>query len=273
MIAGVAAVVLASVVGSLHCVAMCGPLMALHLRAPGARRDVVLHHVGRATGYAALGALAGGLGQLVDLAGAALAVQRAALWIAALGLAGSGLVLAIRALRQQAARAAQEEGRTQPPPARAVSSGPRTAGSPSLFARGLVQLRVPRAGGKAGRPRSAAPRAFAMGLLHALLPCGWLWAFVALAAGTGAPLTGAVTMVAFWLGTLPALVGVTALAAPLVARLRLRWPLVTAALMLGLAGTVLLLRFPMIAPRDAGHPAPSCHSPSHPLPSLEQSTP
>ncbi len=260
MIAGFAAVALASLAGSLHCAAMCGPLMALHLRGPSARRELALHHGGRLVGYAALGALAGGLGQLVDLAGAALAVQRAAMLIAMLGLAGSGLWLAVRALRQRSGRAGARAG--------AASGALSTAPKPSLFSRGLVQLRA--------RPRrSAMPRAFAMGMLHALLPCGWLWAFVALAAGTGAPLAGAAAMLAFWLGTLPALVGVTALAAPLFSRLRPRWPLVTAGLMIGLAAAAQLKRVPQVAPRGAAgdaHAAPSCHEPSQ-LPTLEKSTP
>jgi hypothetical protein len=122
-------------------------------------------------------------------------------------------------------------------------------GSSSWFGRGLVQLQ--------GRP--PARRALGLGLVNALLPCGWLWAFLTLAASTGAPLSGAATMLTFWLGTVPALLGATALAAPLVSRLRSRWPLVTAGLVLGLAGTALLLRVPLLAPPgDAAHP-PSCH--------------
>jgi sulfite exporter TauE/SafE len=58
-----------------------------------------------------------------------------------------------------------------------------------------------------------------MGLLTAILPCGWLYAFVVTAAGTGGALAGAFVMTAFWLGTLPVMVGLgvglQALAGPL----------------------------------------------------------
>jgi sulfite exporter TauE/SafE len=46
---------------------------------------------------------------------------------------------------------------------------------------------------------------FALGLLAVFLPCGWLYSFVLLAAGSGSEVSGAKVMLAFWLGTLPAL--------------------------------------------------------------------
>ena len=48
-------------------------------------------------------------------------------------------------------------------------------------------------------------RAWSIGALSGLLPCGWLYAFVAVAAATGTPWMGALVMAAFWLGTLPLL--------------------------------------------------------------------
>lgn len=48
-------------------------------------------------------------------------------------------------------------------------------------------------------------RPWGMGLATAAFPCGWLWSFVAAAAATGRPATGAVVMLALWLGGLPAL--------------------------------------------------------------------
>ena len=62
-------------------------------------------------------------------------------------------------------------------------------------------------------------RALVMGLVTGCLPCGWLYAFIVTAAGTGTAAAGAATMAVFWLGTLPAMVslglGVRALAGPL----------------------------------------------------------
>jgi uncharacterized protein len=228
--AGLWAILLASLLGSLHCVVMCGPLAALHHGSPAQRRrSMTLHQLGRGLGYALLGTLAGAAGRVVDLAGAALSLQRTAMIVSAGGLAIWAGWLAGTALRSRS--------RTLRPTA-----------APSWFGRGLVQLRA----------RPPARRALGLGLLNALLPCGWLWAFVALAASTGAALTGAATMLVFWLGTLPALFGVASLAGPLLTRLRPRWPLVTATLVLGLAGTALLLRMPLL--HSQGTPAPTCHS-------------
>ena len=50
------------------------------------------------------------------------------------------------------------------------------------------------------------PRALSTGLLTAFLPCGWLYLFALKAAETGSPLRGALFMIAFWLGSVPALV-------------------------------------------------------------------
>jgi sulfite exporter TauE/SafE len=91
--------------------------------------------------------------------------------------------------------------------------------------------RVPRLGAPAGlrtlaarglRAVADAPppvRALVVGLATGLLPCGWLYVFLATAAGTGSAPGGAVLMAVFWLGTLPAMVslglGLQALAGPL----------------------------------------------------------
>jgi len=45
-----------------------------------------------------------------------------------------------------------------------------------------------------------------LGLSTTLVPCGWLYAFVATAAGTGSVISALTVMLVFWVGTLPALV-------------------------------------------------------------------
>jgi sulfite exporter TauE/SafE len=79
----------ASLAGSLHCVAMCGPLLGL----VGARslRLALGHALGRLTTYATLGALAGVVGRAVDVAGHAAAVQRGAAIVAGLVIIGWGV--------------------------------------------------------------------------------------------------------------------------------------------------------------------------------------
>ena len=71
---------------------------------------------------------------------------------------------------------------------------------------------------------SRRPRArFTVGLLTTLLPCGWLYAFVLTAAGTGTVRGALALMTVFWAGTLPMMltlgVGVRQLAGPLRAKL------------------------------------------------------
>ena len=220
------AVTATSLAGSVHCVAMCGPLVGLW-QDPSARGRRALtphlaHAGGRAVAYAVLGALAGAIGGAVDLAGGLFEVQRVAWLIAAAVVTTWGVVTLLAALGVGAGR------------------GPRVAAAPVL-------LRI-------RRRRRPTTRAALVGLLSAALPCGWLWAFVVLAAGTGGAATGAAVMFAFWLGTVPMMLGAGALLSPLVRRLGRRWPLVSAAALIGLGSAALVLRAPMAAPVAPDHP-------------------
>src|SRR5690606_18807129 len=62
---------------------------------------------------------------------------------------------------------------------------------------------------------SSLGRAALLGVSTGLLPCGWLYAFALSAAATGSARDGALVMAAFWLGSVPALVGVGAIVARL----------------------------------------------------------
>jgi sulfite exporter TauE/SafE len=123
-----------------------------------------------------------------------------------------------------------------------------TSGSaPVLFRRGLVQLRTHR----------AVSRAWLIGVLTGLLPCGWLWVFVVSAAGTGSPWTGAAVMAVFWLGTVPAMTGVLAFGGPALAWARRKLPVITAGVMIALGLLTLATRW-----GDAGvtgATTPHCH--------------
>ncbi|HET7503481.1 MAG TPA: sulfite exporter TauE/SafE family protein [Kofleriaceae bacterium] len=221
----VLAIAASSLAGSLHCVAMCGPLVGLH----GGARSLELagvHALGRLTTYATLGALAGLLGGAVDLAGRLAAAQH----VAAIVAGGAIVVWGVRAI--------------------AVALGvvrSEAAGGGELWKRGLVQI----------RGRRAASRAWQIGVLTGLLPCGWLWAFVVSAAGTASPATGALVMAVFWLGTVPAMTGVLAFGGPLIDRIRRRMPVISACVLIGLGVATLAVRW-----RDAGATgvtAPHCH--------------
>jgi len=183
MTALIAAVFVASILGSLHCAGMCGAFLAFAVGAdadqPRGRASLhVGYHGGRLVSYALLGAAAGGLGALADLAGVLAGLQPIAMAMAAVVVIGFGIITLLRI------------------------SGARFAAlrPPAWLARAFA------AGNKVAMAWKPTPRAWAVGLLTTLLPCGWLYAFAFTAAGTADPLKGALTMAAFWAGTLPVMV-------------------------------------------------------------------
>jgi len=227
------AVIIASFIGSLHCVGMCGPLVAFavgDVRGAARSSRVWLHaayHGGRLLTYMLVGAVCGALGAAIDHGGARFGLHRAA------ALAAGGLMIAVgtaAVFRALGARLPQLP-------------------LPRWIQRGVV------AGQRAAFALRPLPRALCVGLLSALLPCGWLYAFASAAAGTGNPFQGALFMGAFWLGTVPALllagVGIQALARLVGGRL----PLVAALTFVALG--VVTLVFWMQAPLQAFQPKPA----------------
>jgi sulfite exporter TauE/SafE len=181
----------ASLLGSLHCAAMCGGFACLYggdaARAPGARPLLTGHlayHGGRLAAYVTLGAIAGTVGAGLDRAGEWAGVQRAAGWVAGALLVLWGLALLANAL----------DVRVLP----ALVRGSVPDRSARLIGGLLVRFQRQTQGVRAGL----------LGLLTGLLPCGWLYAFVVSAAGTGSAWRGAGFMALFWLGTVPALVAI-----------------------------------------------------------------
>jgi sulfite exporter TauE/SafE len=164
------------IAGSLHCVGMCGVFpLALARGAPGGRwRRQVLYNVGRVNTLVGLGALAGATGAAVvasgpvALAGRALALAGGAFMIA-VGLEMLGLVRGVTGLVGLAGRG---------PLGRALAS--------------VAWSRSP-----------AAP--LALGVMNAFLPCQLVWGFAAHAAATASVTEGMAVMLAFGLGTVPAL--------------------------------------------------------------------
>jgi sulfite exporter TauE/SafE len=197
---------LASLAGSPHCAAMCGPFLAFAAASderPGAgRRRIPLtaYHGGRLVAYLAVGVAAGALGAGVERLGALAGIGRGAAVVAGVLMVAWGLntLLALRGWRLGSPH------------------------GPVFLQRALAGV-VRRVGGL-----PAVTRAGLTGLATALLPCGWLYAFAAAAGGTASPLRAALVMALFWTGTLPVMVtlgtGLQRVAGPL----RSRLPLVTA---------------------------------------------
>ncbi|GAB3572242.1 sulfite exporter TauE/SafE family protein [Hymenobacter daeguensis] len=186
--------------GSFHCVGMCG---ALALALPGRASGRLLYHLGRVSTYAALGAGAGLLGQGLRLAG----VQQS------LSIVSGVLILLLVAVPEPyTGRLAAALGLRRP------------LGWVKTTLAGLFQ-------------RPSARALYATGLLNGLLPCGLV--YLALAGALSAPgVAGAAAyMASFGLGTLPLMLGLSLSGrlVPLAWRARMRRAVpYTAALLAGL---------------------------------------
>lgn len=207
MIALISAVFVASLLGSMHCAGMCGAFLAFAVASDQERvpRRATLHAAyngGRLITYLSLGVIAGVLGAALDLGGSAIGLQRAAAILAGAMMVVFGVVAILRA------------------------SGVRVQRLPVP----PVLQRLALKGHRASADLPPVFRAGAVGLLTTLLPCGWLYAFVITSAGTGSPALGALTMAAFWLGTLPVMIGLGVGLQTLTGTLRRHLPIATSLL-------------------------------------------
>jgi len=187
---------LSSLIGSVHCAGMCGPLCLIASTSTAAGKPAELtiagrgvtgvgsnggeptatcqipafaYHLGRLAIYSALGAIAGSLGAVVNLGSGLFGLQRAAALGAATFVIAMGLMMLMRLA-----------GLGLPGFAQSGGSVPSRVFAAHLLAR---TRRLP-----------ALYRAAVLGLLSGLLPCGWLYAFVLVAAGTASVGSGVLAM-------------------------------------------------------------------------------
>ncbi|MGX9963879.1 urease accessory protein UreH domain-containing protein [Roseomonas sp. F4] len=190
--------------GVTHCAGMCAPfVIAQSGAAVGGGGDGMLarlsgaallpYHAGRLVGYGALGAVAGASAGLLSQVTGLRHVLAALLLLAAVLMMRQALGRLPASWRGKLAfwRRGAAASKT-------VSTASDTEGP---FQRAIGRLLV-RPGGWNG---------FGLGLLLSALPCGLLYAALAAAAATGSALAGALAMLAFTLGTIPALIGVALL--------------------------------------------------------------
>ncbi len=215
--------------GSLHCAAMCGPLM-LALPAPSgvAGRFLagrIFYQLGRIATYCLLGVVAGLIGKSIFLAG----LQR---WLSiALGIS----ILIGFLLSKKVALSA--------PVVRLVMQL-KSAMSAQMRRRGFRSLIL-------------------LGMLNGLLPCGLVYVAMAGAVSRGSLLNGIAYMAMFGLGTLPTMLGISLSGKlfPLSFRLKLRSAIPVGVCLL--AGLLILrgmaLGIPFVSPAlIAGVPASCC---------------
>jgi hypothetical protein len=199
-------VLAASLLGSVHCAAMCGGFVAMAGDGLVGRARAfaqLSYNLGRLISYLALGALAGALGHAVDLAGSAAGVGRLAEVVSGCVMMfwGLGALLETQGVRVLRGRLIM----------------------PRRLTRALASL------------RNCPPlsRSFALGLATTLIPCGWLYAFAVTAAGTGSATQGALVMAAFWFGNAPLLLGLGVLLGAALGRIRRHVPVLSAAVIFG----------------------------------------
>jgi sulfite exporter TauE/SafE len=169
---------LIGVLGSAHCVGMCGGFVVALNAQRGSSVHVrqSLYFLGKTATYALFGALAGAAGAAVGLAFSGFQ----GILSLALGLALVAVGLSLCGVFQRLGVAERIAGRF-------------------ASARGLAQA--------IGRlvARGTPGATFGLGMLNGLLPCALVYGLLARAAATGHPLDGAVVMAVFGLGTIPAL--------------------------------------------------------------------
>jgi uncharacterized protein len=182
----------AGLLTSVHCISMCGGIaLSQSLSgnavmggdgARGRRRAArflpgLLYNAGRVLGYSAIGAIAGGIGKAFSFSSAA----KAGISLAA------GIFMVLFGLRNLGIIALPASGK------RLLPEGARRF---------------------LGRTRDAFAKRgpLAVGLLNALIPCGPLQAMQLYALGTGSAFLGALSMAVFALGTLPLMMGFSAVA-------------------------------------------------------------
>jgi len=167
--------------GSAHCVGMCGGFAAALGASELPLRQVIgrhaIYNVGRAFTYVTLGALAGSAGiYLSQHLGSLLGVQRVCSFIAGVAMLLVGLS-ALGWLRFKWAA---------------------TVGVGNLLAPMFRQCLNAR----------SAPGFFAAGMANGFLPCGLVFAFLALAVSQEDVVRGMVLMAGFGLGTIPAMLAI-----------------------------------------------------------------
>jgi sulfite exporter TauE/SafE len=174
------AALVAGLVGSAHCLGMCAGisgLFAVRAEAASMRASVptaFVYNAGRVITYAVLGAIVAAFGSVIIKASPNLAVSIRMLSGIIIILVGLQVAFNLRALRVIERMGGSLWARIAP------------------AAQKLV-------------PVDSLPKAFGLGLIWGWLPCGLVYSVLMIAATSANPVGGAATMVAFGVGTMPAM--------------------------------------------------------------------
>ena len=220
-------ILVASILGSPHCAAMCGGFVVLYSQGSESRWwPHVWYNVGRLFTYVLLGVLAGLVGESLTRAGEIVGIQR----LAAIVL---GILLVLSGCWQ-------------------LGNALRARGSGLLFIHRWLAKRYHR-GITLVEGKSPSIRAFVIGLLSTLLPCGWLYSFAAVAGATASLPRAVGVMIIFWLGTLPMMLALGAVAQRFLQRWGTQIPVIAAVLVIVTGVLAIAGHFDLVMMHGSGH--------------------
>ena len=163
------AVFIVSILGSTHCVTMCGPIAITVNNSSG---YMSLYHLGRLISYLILGALAGLVGETFLSNNYSV-------------LSGISIILISAFL---------------------IYTGYKLiAGKPLEFLPSKTIASLISKPAKWSLSQSRPVKSLTLGIVNGFLPCGWVYIFVIGAVATKSPLYSAGILFIFWIGTVPAL--------------------------------------------------------------------
>jgi sulfite exporter TauE/SafE len=206
---------LLGLLGTGHCIGMCGPLVLAIPTQAGRVWAHLLYHLGRVTTYVGVGGVLGGVGAGLSL-GASAAASDPLAWVARMQIAFSFVAACFLLLF-----ALFRLGILQEPDWLAVASPKKMPGFAS------VQKGVMTQGSRAS--------VFGFGLIMGFLPCGLSYAAFSMALPSGGVLPGGLLLACFGLGTVPGLFLVGTGATGLLRRYRRYSDLLSGILMVGIS--------------------------------------
>ena len=206
-----APVLLSSLLGSAHCAGMCGGFVMFYSGQAGSKAFAhLMYNLGRLITYVLLGLIAGYAGSIINQAGAFAGFQKFAALL-------TGILLVFWGVRGFF---------------NSSTLNFETGLAASFFKKiSLVFRKVL----KTTPNVNWNLKAFAIGLLSTFLPCGWLYAYAAVAASSGSTQEGGLIMAIFWLGTVPMMLGIGVFSGIITKKFGKHLPKITAVLLV-LAG-------------------------------------
>lgn len=203
---------LTSLLGSWHCVGMCGGLVVAAVRDTV---SAIAYHIGRLISYAALGAVAGLIGKTFYIT--ALPFSK----VFANTVIGIAFIILGIVLLKSKSQLHISTPFTKPLE-KVVSGLMRRQQQSTKTTRRII--------------------AGLIGLLTPALPCGWLYIFLGSAALSHTMITGALVMTALWVGTLPYLILSPYILNKLMKPLQQRFPYTVGYMIIGIGILSLIFR-------------------------------